>query len=153
MSRSGYSDGLDSRELNMWRGAVRRATTGKRGQAFFRELVDALDAMPEKRLVAGELQTKEGETCALGSLAKQKGVALLPLNTYDYDKLADTFDIARALAQETMYENDEGGPYRREPETPEERWIRVRAWAAKQIRVTPASPALQPAPAATREGQ
>lgn len=39
------------------------------------------------------------------------------------------------LAQEVMYENDEGGW--RPNETPEERWARVRNWAAKQIRVTP----------------
>jgi hypothetical protein len=143
MSRSGYSDGLESCELNMWRGAVHRATIGKRGQAFFRELVAALDAMPVKRLVAGELQTTDGEVCALGSLAKRKGAALKPNDTYDHGKLGETFNIARALAQETMYENDEGGPWRREPETPEERWTRVRKWAADQIRVTPAEHTLE----------
>lgn len=132
MSRSGYSD--DCENLGLWRGAVNSATDGKRGQAFFRDLVAALDALPVKRLVAGELETADGEVCALGSLAKRKGVALQPMDTYDYGKLGETFNIARALAQETMYENDEGGPYRREPETPEERWTRVRAWASKQIR-------------------
>lgn len=133
MSRSGYSD--DCENLEMWRGAVRQATYGRRGQAFFRDLVTALDAMPIKRLIEGDLETDDGEVCALGCLAKQKGATLEPYDTYDYDKLGKTFNIAHALAQEVMYENDEGGPWRphHQEETPEERWSRIRTWAAKQI--------------------
>lgn len=43
MSRSGYSDDCDHIEL--WRAAVDAAVSGKRGQAFLRELLGALDAM------------------------------------------------------------------------------------------------------------
>jgi hypothetical protein len=123
----------------MWRGVIASATRGKRGQVFFRELVTALDAMPVKRLVAGELETAEGEVCTLGALAKARGADLEPDDTYDYGKLSDTFNIAEQLAQETMWINDEGAPPRwpRVDETPEERWTRVRKWAASQIRVTP----------------
>ena len=64
MSRSGYSDDCSGRELNLWRGAVESAIRGKRGQAFLREMLVALDAMPEKRLIAGELVTPTGEVCA-----------------------------------------------------------------------------------------
>lgn len=135
MSRSGYTDDYDDGMVAMWRGQVASATRGKRGQRFFRDLVAALDAMPEKRLVAGELETEEGETCALGSLAKRKGAALEPDDTYDYEKLGETFDIARQLAQETMWVNDEAGPYH--GETDEQRWTRVRKWAAEQIHVQP----------------
>jgi hypothetical protein len=35
-----------------WRGAVKSAASGSRGQAFFRDLITALDAMPEKTLIA-----------------------------------------------------------------------------------------------------
>lgn len=138
MSRSGYSDSLDNGELAMWRGTIASATRGKRGQQFFRDLVAALDQMPVKRLIDGDLESDEGEVCALGALAKAKGAALEPNDTYDYEKLGSTFNIARQLAQEVMYENDEGGPWRRpsDPETPEQRWERVRKWAASQIRVT-----------------
>ena len=137
MSRSGYSDGCENVEL--WRANIRRATAGKRGQAFFRDLVAALDAMPEKRLISGELGTEEpeGPVCALGALARHKGAALDDDDTYDYDKLGETFDIASMLAQEVMYENDEGWrPWEasKTPETPEERWTRIRAWAAEAIR-------------------
>jgi hypothetical protein len=53
MSRSGYSDEGDHWDMIRWRGAVKSAMRGKRGQAFLRELRDTLDAMPEKRLVSG----------------------------------------------------------------------------------------------------
>ena len=135
MSRSGYSDDLESSELAMWRGVISSATRGKRGQRFFRDLVAALDAMPVKRLVANELQTTDGEVCALGSLARVRGVDLEPDDTYDHAKLGDTFDIASQLAQEVMFENDEAGPYG--GEIPERRWERVRKWASQQIKVTP----------------
>lgn len=134
MSRSGYTD--DCENLNLWRGTVARATRGRRGQQFFRDLIAALDALPAKRLIAGELETQEGDVCALGSLAKRKGVELLPLDTEDYPKLGEAFNIAAPLAQEVMYENDEGGPW--SGETPEQRWARVRAWAVGQLRPDPA---------------
>ena len=95
MSRSGYSDECDGSELAMWRGVVASATRGKRGQRFFRDLAAALDAMPIKRLVSGTLETDEGEVCALGCLAKAKGVTLEPDDTYDYDKLGKTFDMTK----------------------------------------------------------
>lgn len=60
MSRSGYSDEIDDQWLSiMWRGRVTSAMRGKRGQAFLRDLVEALDAMPEKRLIAEYLVVEE----------------------------------------------------------------------------------------------
>jgi len=133
MSRSGYSDDCDN--LAMWRGQVASASRGKRGQKFFRDLVAAMDAMPVKRLVAGAFEA-QGEVCALGVLGKQKGADLAALekaaDNQRYDELSAAFDIARQLAQETMWINDEAGPYR--GETPEARWLRVRTWAESQIR-------------------
>lgn len=131
MSRHGYSD--DGENVGMWRGVIASATRGKRGQAFFRALVEALDAMPEKRLVRGELEDREGSVCALGCLGKAKGVTLEPDDTYEWDKLGEVFNIAPQLAQETMYINDEWGRYG----SPEQRWATVRAWAVEQIRVEP----------------
>ena len=48
MSRHGYIDfdGDDPLEEGRWRGAMKAAMRGKRGQAFFQELIEALDAMP-----------------------------------------------------------------------------------------------------------
>jgi hypothetical protein len=133
MSRSGYSD--DCEYLALWRGVIASATRGKRGQRFFRDLVAALDAMPVKRLVAGEIETTDGEVCALGSLARVRGLALERDDVHYHNILGETFDIAHQLAQEVMFENDEGGPYG--DETPERRWERVRKWAGEQIKATP----------------
>lgn len=56
MGRSGYSDDVDNDwSLIMYRGAVTSAMRGKRGRAFFTAMVEALDAMPERRLIADEL--------------------------------------------------------------------------------------------------
>lgn len=144
MSRSGYSDENEDNTLGLWRGNIDRATCGKRGQVFFRELALALDAMPVKRLVKGELETDDGEVCSLGALRKAKGVALDPLIECDWDELGEAFNVAPMLTQEVMYHNDERGDfdyetqrYRDAEETPEQRWARMRKWAAEQIIVTP----------------
>jgi hypothetical protein len=136
MSRSGYSDDLDNWSLIRWRGRVASAARGARGQAFFRGLVAALDAMPARRLIAEAFESDDtGEVCALGALAKQRGVPVAPYvndyDDYDYAALGAAFDISPCLAREVMYENDEGGHWK---ETPEQRWERVRAWAAKNVR-------------------
>lgn len=130
MSRHGYSD--DCENVAMWRGVIASASRGKRGQAFFRALVAALDAMPNKRLVAAALEDGEGAVCALGCLGKARGVTLRSIDTHDWEGLGELFDIAPQLSQEVMFVNDE---WRRE--SPEERWSRVRKWASEQIRVKP----------------
>lgn len=57
MSRAGYYDDIDDPlVLGRWRAQVRSATRGKRGQKLLRDLLTALDAMPEKRLVTDALE-------------------------------------------------------------------------------------------------
>ena len=135
MSRHGYSDECEN--FAMWRGVIASATRGKRGQAFFRGLVEALDAMPDKRLVKGELQMDDGSVCALGCLGKHRGVTIEEVDTEDWERLGDMFDIAPQLAQETMFVNDEW-----HVSGPEARWRLVRDWAARQI--VPAADELLP---------
>ncbi len=132
MSRSGYSD--DGEYIAIWRGRVASATRGHRGQAFFRALLTALDAMPEKSLIAGELEQPDGQVCAIGALGKARGVDLSKIDPECPEQVAPVFDIAECLAQEVVYMNDEWGRY---DEKPEDRWIRMRRWVAEQIRVTP----------------
>lgn len=128
MSRSGYSDCCDGWDLIRWRGAVTSAIRGERGQKMLCELAAALDAMPEKRLIAESLQ-EEGEVCALGCLGKARGTAMERLDPYDREGLGKAFGIAPALAAEIMYINDEWG-YK---ETPEQRWQKMRRWVMEQI--------------------
>ena len=57
MSRSGYwEDNDDYLAQGRWRAQVRSANRGKRGQLLLRDMLAALDAMPEKRLVPFELE-------------------------------------------------------------------------------------------------
>jgi hypothetical protein len=132
MSRSGYSDDLEQWSLIRWRGQVKSAIRGKRGQKFFLDLLAALDAMPEKRLIANSLGTAGGEVCALGALGPAKGANLAEIDTYDYDGLGELFGIAPQLAQEVMNENDECYA-----SSPEQRWQRMREWALGNLKAIP----------------
>lgn len=153
MSRSGYSDDCDGWPLIRWRGAVTQAIRGRRGQAMLRELVLALDALPERHLASGSLVTAEGEYCALGALGRARGMDLASVDSGDREAVARAFGVAEALAAEVMYLNDEGvmdeqrainfevsGPMRRweshtqlrwvtNPNAGRIRWDQMRAWA------------------------
>lgn len=130
-NRSGYHDDLDPLDLGRWRGQVASAIRGKRGQTFLRELIAALDAMPEKCLIPHELR-KDGEVCALGSVGVKRGILLEELDPEDHDKLSDVFGIARQLVMEIEYLNDAD-----RDTTPEQRWKGMRAWAQSNITVLP----------------
>ena len=116
MSRSGYTedDGSDNQwRYIMWRGTVASATRGKRGQKLLRDLLAALDAMPEKRLVARKFEAA-GDFCALGVLGAQRGIDIKQFDSSEEDDYGDyderigaAFDIADPLAREIMWRNDE----------------------------------------------
>ena len=159
MSRSGYCDDYgddDPLALGRYRAQVNSAIRGKRGQALLRELLAALDAMPVKELVAGELEA-DGQFCALGVVGQARGLNLASIDTYDVESMAPKFNIAEQLAREIMYVNDDHvsewrwewveicGPMRRwESHVRQERvanenanfqrWQQVREWVAKHIK-------------------
>ncbi len=131
MSRSGYTDDYDDNwSLIKWRGVVASAMRGKRGQAFFRDLLAALDAMPAKRLIGDEL-VREDSVCAIGALGRARGIDMTHIDPDDPGAVAGAFNIATPLVQEVVWMNDEAG---RLNETPEQRWSRIRAWVASQIK-------------------
>jgi hypothetical protein len=157
MSRSGYSDDCDGWALIRWRGAVASAIRGQRGQAALKEIAQALDAMPEKWLASGSLQTADGEFCTLGALGRQRSLDMTSIDADDRQCVAKAFGIAEALAAEIMFLNDEHvddarcvnvevfGPLRpweprmrvrqlRDPIAGERRWRFMRNWVSKQIR-------------------
>jgi hypothetical protein len=164
MSRSGYTDDYDDQwGLIRWRGAVNSAIKGQRGQALLRDLLAALDAMPDKRLYQGNFATAEGEYCALGTLGVARGIRMDDLgdeDDCDTAQVAERFGIAKAMAAEIMYENDDGvsewlyvdieicGPMRQNypdwgrhtktittenPRCSAQRWGRMRKWVESQI--------------------
>lgn len=130
MSRSGYSDDLDTLTLGQWRGRVASAIRGKRGQSFLVALREALDAMPVKRLVSGELE-QDGEVCAIGSVGRARGLDMGRIDPEDPAQVSGAFNIAEPMAQEIVWINDENGP---NDETPEARYERVRRWVERQIK-------------------
>jgi hypothetical protein len=127
MPRSGYSDDCDGWQLICWRGAVASAIRGKRGQAFLKEMLAALDELADKRLIEGDLEAG-GEVCALGSVGAKRGIDMAGLDSYERDVVARVFAIPESLAAEIMEINDSGWRV-----TPELRWQRVRDWVVSKI--------------------
>jgi hypothetical protein len=128
MSRSGYSDDCEGGDL--YRGAVASAIRGKRGQAFLKEMLQALDALPEKTLIDYDLK-RDGQFCAIGAVGHARGVDMSDLDPEDIEHVAATFGIAAAMAREIVYENDEAN-WR--IEMPEQRFERMRTWISQTIR-------------------
>lgn len=128
MSRSGYSE--DCEYLDLWRSNVERTIAGKRGQIFLRELIEAMEAMPEKRLIAHSLQAETGEVCALGSVGLRRGINMTQLDPEEPDQVGKAFGISSMLAQEVVYMNDERN-YR---QTSEERWTQMHSWAKSHLK-------------------
>ncbi len=143
MSRSGYGDGGDCENIELYRGNVDRAIGGKRGQRALKDIVTALDTMAVKELAAHSFQTEGGGICTLGALAKHRGVDVSDLEPTNEGDVVDSgacsrrFDIAPCMASEIMFENDEReNYYLGNPETDAQRWTRMRGWALKHTKET-----------------
>ncbi len=130
MSRSGYHEDHDPWDLIRYRGQVASATRGKRGQRMFRELKAALEAMPKRELIAEQLETSEGQVCALGALGQVRDVDMSKLDPHEPYQVGDAFDIAHQLAAEVVCVNDDEGHWQ---QTPEQRWTRVDSWVCSQL--------------------
>ncbi len=133
MSRSGYSDDLHEWARICWRGAVASGLRGKRGQAFLREMLAALDAMPEKKLIASELVTETG-CCAIGTVAVARGLDVSDLEPEDNNEIAKRFGISRAMVCEIEYINDDEDGWRLSSRSEVERFDRVRQWVVENIK-------------------
>jgi hypothetical protein len=127
VSRHGYTEDCDETWDHIrWRGAVAAAIKGKRGQAFLLEMFRAMEELPVKKLVTDMLQDEyeDAAVCALGSVGRARGMNMEGIDIDDYEEIAAAFGIPNALAQEIMWENDEG-PWH---ETAEKRFHRLRKW-------------------------
>jgi hypothetical protein len=132
MSRSGYSDDYDEAFSNagwLWMRTVENAINGKQGQTFLREMLEALEAMPKKRLISGELEDASGEVCALGCVGKKRGIDMRNLDPEESEAIAEAFKIPRALVCEIEYQNDDGN----HGATPEGRYGGMVRWIKRQL--------------------
>lgn len=130
MSRHGYvNDGDWDNNSNLYRGTVAMSIRSKRGQAFLVDLAEAMDAMPDKVLIAGELIDEEGNCCAIGAVCKSRVIDVTKIDYGDQELVGKAVGIARQMVAEIEYENDDGGWY----ETDEQRWRRMRQWVERNI--------------------
>ena len=112
------------------------AIRGKRGQVLLRDLLAALDEMPEKLLIASDFVWPDGKCCALGALGLSRGMDSEDLNALggDVAKAARAFAAPPSLIEAIQREND-AGPWvgRRTYQFQHNRWIYMRAWVASKI--------------------
>ncbi len=133
MGRSGYNDDydFDTWRLVMWRGAVASAIRGKRGQAFLLEMWRAMQALPDKKLISGDLE-RDDQVCAIGAVGRARGVDMSGIDMEDeedaVEDISGLFGIPVALAREIMWENDE-----MHDAGPEARFERMKRWIEKKL--------------------
>jgi hypothetical protein len=120
-------------------GALRSAIRGRRGQQFLRDLVSALDALPEPELSAGALEDKEtGCCCAFGAVRRHRGAESAPLGFHPMeedvtpDRLTEPFDVSPTLAWAVVSAN-EGWCSSNSPQARRQRFRDVRRWAAAKL--------------------
>lgn len=119
-----------------------RSLAGKKGQAALRELVAALEAMPEKRLCKWAMVDDEGEVCALGAYVLRKRIQrgdtyAQAIKTIDHEgenrmshDLASHYEFPAAAAWAVAFRNDEI----LDRCSPEERHALMLEWARAQIK-------------------
>ncbi len=111
MSRSGYVDqfDLDYLAFGRYRGRVASAMRGARGQKLLRDTLAALDAMPEKRLIANELR-EDGEVCTLGAVMVARGIEPDNYDPAEHDVLGNLLNVSPCVIAEIEFMNDECTP-------------------------------------------
>jgi hypothetical protein len=128
-------------KYELWYANLRRTMLSARGQAFLRELLEALDALPQKRLIPGALQ-QGGEVCAIGAVGLKRGMDLTALDSHEQNEIAHAFGVSSMMVQEIAYWNDQGmeaclveltdgGGFNEN--TPEDRFGFVRAWVVSWL--------------------
>jgi hypothetical protein len=137
MSRSGYDEDYDCEDNTayLYRGAVTSALKGRRGQAFLHEMLQAMAALPEKKLIDHDLQ-RDGAFCAIGTVGKARGIDMTGIDPENIERVARMFGIAESMAREIVYMNDE---FLWANETPEQRFERMRKWIESELYEKPAT--------------
>ena len=121
MSRSGYVD--DYERIALYRRAVGNALAGKRGRAFLLEMREALDAMPVKELTRYVLNDIDAGCCALGSVARARGVDTSNVDSGCHEEVGKLLNIPGCMAAEIANENDDWYC-----DTRKQRWEHMRRW-------------------------
>lgn len=164
MSRHGYSDDYsnewhDIAANGRWKASLNRAIKGKRGQAFLRAFIDQLESMPldKRELGADSITEPSGAMCSLGVMLHANGKPAPSPESESYlgpfegweewetrewwtenagPAIAEDLNIAKSMAEEIMYVNDEWfNPPRDCPRQRERRlrWAYMLRWAKSKL--------------------
>lgn len=146
-----YMDAEQQARVNLWRGNLHRQIRSKRGQAFLKELLAAIEVLPDKRLASGVIAKPDGPVCSLGAMALARRIAsgedprlvldeLSSIIVDDSDERWKGEEIEEwakqelacpsHLAWEIPFVNDYGSFH---SETPESRYERMVAWTRAKI--------------------
>lgn len=121
-------------QFGLWQANCQRSINGKVGQAILRELEQALLALPSKRLIADELENREGDVCVVGALVKYRGITELKNDPEEMEDVGVELGMPRMVAWKVVCLNDvELGSYGMFAATPEQRYEKVLRWVQKQI--------------------
>lgn len=139
--RISYSDEEDyPGQHGLWQANAMRSIKGKKGQVALRELEQALLALPEKRLIARELENADGEGCAIGALAKYRNYTPKADPDWEMELVGMELGMPHMVAWKVVALNDMDLDkyYDRKldrcvPYTPEERYERVLAQVRKWL--------------------
>jgi sugar phosphate isomerase/epimerase len=144
--RLNFNEGEDfPNQAFLWEANQQRSLKGKKGQAALRELEAALLSLPEKKLIKDELENADGQVCALGALAKHRGVQIPRIDwgseeysEFDEDdsermslELAKNLGVPKMVAVAVVYENDDCWP---PTITPEGRYTKMLGWVRRQLK-------------------
>lgn len=118
---AGFDDDYLELSIGRWDHNLRTAIAGKRCQKILREMREALLALPQRRLIAGDLATPDGEVCAVGALAAHKRAIA---------QGTPIVDAAKALAAQDPI------PWQDYERQPDGSWVRTLQWPDGRARIT-----------------
>ena len=129
--RLNYSDNEEyPGQFALWQANCQRSLRGRRGQASLRALKAALLALPEKRLIAHEIQDDTGAVCAVGALAKQQQRNLVTSDPDETVKLGEQCGLPHLVAWKVVEEND----ITLDAVTAEQRYDQMLRWIEEHLR-------------------
>jgi hypothetical protein len=123
-------------QFALWQANCWRSLQGKAGQAALRELERALLSLPSRRLIEGALQDATGDVCAIGALARHRGViAEIKASHQEMEEVGVELGMPRLVAWKLIELNDVelSSQDRHRQITPEQRYERVLAWVQRQL--------------------
>lgn len=125
---SGY-DNCECEEnvAGLFRSILQRAASGKRGKKLLEDIVQAMMALSEPRLLSDNLEV-DGEVCALGAVLRARNIVLNHIDC-NAPGIARALDAPETLVREIISVNDD--EFGLTVETPEERFKRFGSWAWK----------------------